>query len=405
MSISRLESLPRELIAHIATFVEALSVLSLSRTSKTLRTACWDSLIFKEILQASQSRNWYDDCLDVEAITKRAGNDPSIWARYAVADDKAYVLARMRDPLEHRKLSINFLPELAVVKHPFLKRRCWYLATHGPFDDLTSHVFSVTAALLSADDATLSQFHDPGACEYCFPTPRENDSSFLDGEGALWTLCSVALLTRDALKVRRAVWPYDHAANVPHIDFPKAEQIPVRPLSDSYSLPLPFSHRAVDLLNRFIPVNSKWDSWYREHNYALYSSSSFLTEGSWCGYYTKGANPLQLDPPMTEIRFERIRSHESLDGKSEMSWISADDCVDGVGKFGLRGSIAWDGKVVTITARKIYGFGHSWEWDCRLTPFGIVGHWGKAVAGHFRTNGYVWLWKQEWCAQPSEQVT
>lgn len=348
MASIKLDGLPKELIAHIATFVEALSILNLSRTCRTIGNACWDSLIFKQVLRRSQRLDWRDDSLDLDAIAHRAGNDVSVWARYAVANDKVWVLAGVKDPLESRKRSIGFLPELAVVKHPFLKQPCWFMATHGPFDYLTSHVYCLTMAVLSADERNLSRFHDPGKCEKCFPEPRENDPAFLSGEGSLWTLCSIVITIRDGLKVRRSVWPYNHAANVPFIDFPKAESIPLRPITPEYSLPVPFSHGGKELLNSFRSTPSAWDEWYRKHNHALYTFADLLTEGSWCGYYTYN-NQMQLDPPMTNIRFERSRPYEDPNGH-EASYVSADECVDGVGRFRIRGALGWDGKYVTFSS-------------------------------------------------------
>lgn len=397
MSTLQLENLPKELIAHIATFGEALSVINLSLTSKTIRAATWDSLLFKQLLEKSQRLNWRHDSVDLEAIAKRAGNDTSVWARYAVADDQAWVLARAKEPLKSRKSSINFMPELSVVKHPFLKQRCWSTATHGPFDHLTSHVFCLTMALLSADEASLSGFHDPGQCEYCFSSPRENDPAFLNGGGALWTICSIATILRDALKIRRSVWPYQDAANVPYIDFPRADKIPLRPLGEGYSLPVPYSKLPKELLNTFMPCSGGWNDWYRQHNQALFNSAEFLTSGAWCGYYTQGVAHHQLDPPMGKIRFQRSISETKAD--CEKVSISAAKCIDGVGGFSLRGSMRWDGKVVKVTAVKTYDDGLSWEWDCRLTPFGIVGHWGEVEEGQLSTYGYVWLWKEGWTGQ------
>lgn len=398
MSTSKLESLPQELIAHIATFVEALSIIHLSRTSKTIRSACYNSLTFKEILQRSQRLNWRHISLKLEAIARHAKDDVAIWARYAVADDQAWILAGMKEPLTSRRRSINFLPELAVVKHPFLKQRCWSTATHGPFDYLASHVFSLAMAVLSADDTTLTNFHDPGDCEYCYPKPRENDPAFLSGEGSLWTLCSIAITVRTALKTRRSIWPYNEAANVPYIDCPRADRVPLKPLNEAYGLPVPFSHRAEQLLSRWIPHSGGWDDWYRQHNHALYSSSSFFTSGSWCGYYTYADAYFPVDPPMTRVCFQRERGPSSSPGEGKCR-IRADNCVDGAGNFSLRGTLGWDGSVATLTASKQYRAGQIWGWDCRLTPFGVVGHWGVPRPGQFETHGYVWLWKEEWMSK------
>lgn len=392
MSSMTIEALPRELIAHIASFVEALSVVALSETNKTIRAACWDSLLFKAILQKSQRVNWGDERLDVEAIAKRAGNDVSIWARYAVANDKAWVLSRMQGSVRERKYTISFLPELALVKHPSLKQHDWLTATHGPFDYLTGHVFCLTMAVLSAHESNLSRYHDPGQCEYCYPKPRENDPAFLSAEGSLWTLCSVAITLCKLLINRKSVWPYNNAANVPFIDFPRAPNIPLRPISDGYGLPVPFSNTTKELLNKWSPCTGGWDDWYRAHSHALFSSPDFLTTGIWCGYYTQSHGI--LDPPMTGIRFKHSYRVSSL--TTQTTVLSARHCIDGIHSFQLSGSMSWDDKAVVVTLRKTYTSGLAWDWDCRLTPFGIVGHWGQKREEGFITHGYVWLWKEEW---------
>ena len=399
-STVRFDTLPHELIAHIATFVEALSVLNLGRTCKTIRSACWDSLVFKQILTASQRDCWRNDSLDLTAIARRAGNDTSIWARYAVADDKAWVLAGVDQPLASRKQSINFLPELAVVKHPFLKDSCWPTATHGPFDYITSHVFSYTMALLSADEAHISQFHSPNKCQYCNSSSAKDDPAFLSGKGSLWTLCTIAINLRDALKVRRSAWPFNNNAVVPHVDFPRAAQIPMQPLDDTYSLPLPFAQPGMDILSN-PSSSSSWDNWYRLHTHALFASPDFLTSGTWCGYYTYTHPNPWLDPPMTGIKFRRTRATSSA--LTQTVSLEALDCRDGIDEFNVRGRLTWDGDVVFLTARKEYKNSDlTWHWHCRLTPFGFVGHWGELPQGDeesgigLRIHGNMWLWKKKW---------
>ena len=65
--------------------------------------------------------------------------------------------------------------------------------------------------------------------------------------------------------------------------------------------------------------------------------------------------------------------------------------VDSLGEFSLDGDIERTGHVSLI---KLYNDGTSWEWNCQMTPFGIGGIWGPQNSDV--VNGSVWLWKKEW---------
>jgi hypothetical protein len=63
--------------------------------------------------------------------------------------------------------------------------------------------------------------------------------------------------------------------------------------------------------------------------------------------------------------------------------------IDSVAGFTLEGSVAANGDV---QMRKDYS-GFNWDWRASMTPFGIVGRWGRGNNPH----GHFWLWKKEWC--------
>ncbi|KAK3053367.1 hypothetical protein LTR09_005536 [Extremus antarcticus] len=399
-----LELLPKELIAHIAAFCDATSVLQSSRTCRTIRAASYDALVFKEILIASQLNNWDADTLDIDAISTRAAGNPEIWARYAVADQRAWhsqesswVLRGPGSPLIRKPQDfVSYLPELHVVKHPHLQNNLWKTQLClMPRDQTPSVRFCVVMALLDPDGS--KSYPDMEQ-----PVLRESQLFQSNTTAAILHASISAVVTlRRALRTSLRAWPFNFAANVPHIALPTAAQIPLRPLNDNYQLPVPFSRRAVELLGNSKTSFSNWDSWYDLHNLAAFRSDAYLTSGTWCGYYTytHTGSPM-VDPPMLNIRFTMVSSpdRDSVTG-DEVVELRAADAHDGHGKFELSGTMSYTNRSVRLKARKRYvDSGTSWDWDCQLTPFGIVGFWGT---GELRRNGpsrqgIVWLWKQEW---------
>lgn len=397
MHSAKLDVLPKELIAHIACCSDAETVLRLSLTCKTIRSACYDGLVFKHMLLNRQNQNWTQKTLDIEAIAERAGNDVVCWARYALGDEIAFSLSERECPLEVPQKFANCLPELFVVKHPFMYDQCWKRFLHKPLDQRPNRIFCLALAILASEQDMPQVFRSLRMQDE--PYLMRDDSM----KGFLWALCTIALTLRSTLRTRLAAWPYNNNATVPHISFPKASQIPMRPLNDSYTLPLPFSRRAVELLGRSTSSFSGWDSWYDQHNAAFARTITNLTEGTWCGYYVHfGVQAAWLDPPMTEIRF-RLKGERPFSGINSLDTgfvnLEALNCVDGIDTYDLDGTLSFRDREVAFIGQKEY---HStptrWDWDLRLTPFGLVGYWGHAQPEEGRTSRYgiVWLWKKEW---------
>ena len=396
MTNVKFEALPEELIAHIATCANPSSALNLSQTCRSIRSACYDGLVFKDILITSQYHNWKQSSLNVKAIASRANNDAATWARYAIADERACDLSQRECPLEHPKNFINFLPELFVVGHPFMNGECWNRFLRDRVDQKSNQVFCLALAILAKDDMP----------QVFRSLQMENDRYLKRGESMkafLWTLCTTALLVRLSLKTRLAAWPFNDAARVPYISPPKAHQIPLEPLNDKYAIPAPFSRRAMQLLGSSTSSFSSWDSWYRLHNYEAFQSPEYLTEGTWCGYYVHTVfQSGRLDPPMTDIKFRILpdptTEAPTSDNIQEVN-MYADNCIDGIDSFSIRATVSASDNEILFRARKDYKNRRcSWDWDCRLTPFGIVGHWGNNNEENDRLvrYGMVWLWKKEW---------
>ena len=396
MDIVKFELLPKELIAHIACCSDVSSVLRLGQTCKTIRSACSDSLVFKDLLVASQRHRWASESLDIDAVSQQANNGTATWARYALADDMAWELSRKECPLETPQGFITYLPELFIVRHPFMNALCWKRFLRKPLEQISNQVFCLAMAILASDDEMPQVSRSLRMQDIPYLQRDETMKAFL------WSLCTMALTLRSSLKRRRDVWPYNHAANKPHITPPKASQLPLQPLNDHYGLPTPFSRRPVELLGRSTSSFSNWDSWYYQHTSAAFHSPSFLTEGTWCGYYIHfGVEEGLVDPPMTDIRFQCFdhpRQAEHTFDETEAMNLHATNCVDGIDRFDVHGTICDRNRTIEFNARKQYRNGTGWDWDLRLSPFGLIGYWGVKNVHENRLSRYgiVWLWKNEW---------
>ncbi|KAF2463052.1 uncharacterized protein BDR25DRAFT_246547 [Lindgomyces ingoldianus] len=137
------------------------------------------------------------------------------------------------------------------------------------------------------------------------------------------------------------------------------------------------------------------------------TSANFLT-GDWIGYYNdlRGwgrRERFYLDPPMRRIRLiarpVSLSEKSSPNDKTIIDGVSGG--VDGFHTFSLSGMVSANGDV---KLRKTYIHqGWSWMWWGVVTPFGIVGAWGREHEGRF--GGHFWIWKNEWCESLTEQAT
>jgi hypothetical protein len=125
------------------------------------------------------------------------------------------------------------------------------------------------------------------------------------------------------------------------------------------------------------------DHFVREAYLPVMTSVPFLESGEWVGHYSYSMNlhPARFDPPMERIQF-------AADPELGSYGLQASG-MDSIGSFTLNGSVSEKG-VVEMT--KTYAQGFSWNWNASMTPFGIVGAWGRGNTSH----GHLWLWKREW---------
>ena len=388
ISSAELIALPDELIVQIAISCDAVPALRLSSTCQKIRAAIYDSLVFRSILGESQKYEWKRDSLDLNAIQTVAQKSPALWARYAVADQKAWNFALKEAPLDIPNDFLHWLPELFIVKHPYMYDQSWSHCRPNAQSAPLRQLFCVVMALLASDDYMFN-LH-----QVMHSQDRPILYEGLDARTFLWALCEIIMFTRSSMRTRQQAWPYNSAAIVPDIALPRASQIPLQ-----HHLVLPFAK----------PQN--FDKWYTKHNESIFTSPDYFTRGTWGGYYTYMGQ--SMDPPMININFREVPTPHYRPDKLRLR---AEGCRDGVGPFNLTGGFTHSDRdangngrgEVEFTAMKEYtNNGTAWLWDLRLTPFGLVGFWGPHEGhgpGHVHHNarirrlGMVWLWKEEWTA-------
>ena len=416
MANVRFDTLPAELIAQIAISCNAYSVLQLAATSHKIRTASYDVLVFKQIIERSQATHWQNDYLDIAAIERRCGKDVAAWAHYALADELtishkqevqmnsvAVAATRVAEALNrtrrwpdwaaaaraegHKGILMTWLPELFLVRHPsILDDFFWNESLETSINE--RRVFCLTISVL----ATKSSPEAILELERKLTSPQQQ-GRLVQGEKMtdhLWTLVWTIIQIRNGIKNRLSIWPFDDAARVPHISPPSISGSLLQPFGVNYELPLPFS--------------GKFDEWYQTHIKSM-AAEEYITTGHWQGYYTYfghfhlAASARQFDPPMKNIQFTR----DSLDGLELVAgsapnrlYLVAEDCHDGIDSFTVKGSMMKIDGDMRFRGTKTYTHGRNyWDWDLRMTPFGLVGFWGRARAQGFRRNGSMWLWKVE----------
>lgn len=122
-----LDELPVEIIRHIASSAAASSALSLSATCHTLRASCWDSFIFRQIIEKRRGF-WPRDTFETVPIGAQLGFDTVDWARYALADQYAGDLRGGLDGDlcgEGLELALRWAPYLVVCNRMSRVER-WY---------------------------------------------------------------------------------------------------------------------------------------------------------------------------------------------------------------------------------------------------------------------------------------
>ena len=384
--VNRLDALPREILAHIAICTNARTILRLSRTCRKIRAACHDEQIFRKLLVKAQAGQWGKKCLDIEAIAERARRDPNIWARYVLADEKAWDLAQEEHALDTPERFLSWLPELFVVKHPFMHHPCWGCFLDYPPPKTTAQMFCLTLAIL-ANPELLPEGHDR---RLIATTTYQNDDQ--TSQGFLWGMCHMILDQRKFLRG-------DTLKQIPPL--PLASQIPLRPLNSTYELPLPFSPAGGS--ETTTSKESGWDSWYLRHSHEmLKASSDNLTSGKWSAQYTD-LHTNGPRPPLAGVKFNITSTRDGDGPVQDQIFVLTDSFgLEGI-EFQIRGTMFHRAGTTSFLASLNHKtesheveHGTTAHIDMRLTPFGLHGFWGVTSFDDFERLGYMWFWKEEW---------
>jgi hypothetical protein len=138
-------------------------------------------------------------------------------------------------------------------------------------------------------------------------------------------------------------------------------------------------------------VAPSWQSWLRATVDALIDG---IGQAEWIGYYTNAVNnDREVDGPLRNIHFSTLPDPD--DGSRLL--LTANDCIDGVGSFRLKGDLSRETGRVRLT--KEYYIGHSWYNQGWLTPLGIAGYWGSGLGR--AAYGFIWMYKKEWVQRPT----
>jgi hypothetical protein len=401
----QLDLLPAEIIQRIASFSPYESVFALLIVNRRLHQTCDDIVVFRAVIKNGSGygveTSWKCDLIFQSSskstlarlaladslarapgdITDGAGRDQSdAWSLPGVSSSIELGDLYLKGPDEgdqeeekrgnlnggtviscwHIERMLRYLPQLVALHHPTVLRTnikrpigilVAVIASHTPTINnpacLLLLSFSVTSAILS------------------------KSRGFVPDASANMTYFQAIQILSDGLDARRYRFNADFNLRVPilasailcsdrvhQLQPPSPYRIPFPGIFEN---PVPFTNLG---LKSHLPVMT---------------SASFLEDAEWVGYYTHNMDfrYTLFDPPMYGIRFTSSSTGFQASG------------LDNVGKFTLDGTVASGG---TVRMRKTYAQGFWWEWNAQMTPFGIVGTWGRSNAPH----GYVWLWKREW---------
>ncbi len=377
----QLDSIPVEIIQRIASFSPCESVLALLRVNRRLYKACNDDAVFKAVIRNGNGQNiiqpWDSDLLSQTA--SRSG-----WARFALADSRArrWIAPAQSggqngdrgSPEDTRIGDIwRWAPQLVALQHPFI--------AEGDVLGLVSRFNSLWTADLDTSAIDAKAFCIAATILHHGTQPGQNAEDHASSDRPIHRD-----LRKIMLDVKSSSSPAQHYIYGAMPSLLACALIGNAHLvSQELPPPSPARMPLLSLLDLSVPFSSRGLS--RARYLPMMTAPAFLEAGEWVGYYSYSLNldVARFDPPMKGIRFTVTRDPLSHPGTLGLSAPGTDN----VGHFSLRGAIDQSG---IVRIRKFYAAGFQWDWDGRMTPFGIVGAWGTGRSKH----GHFWLWKREW---------
>ena len=380
MAPTRLDQLPHELIAYIATSCSATSALQLSATCRTIREICHNGRIYKAILLSSiaASAHSEDTCIDIDAIARRCASDASAWARYAVADEMVQTRSRPWNRLDSNEGSdratscwSSWLPELLLVRHHMIDAFDWkYVYPPGAHEHIDQSPYNKLCWCITVTSLAQNK--------YMFSIERDERAQYLSRTFAA-ELSHLQSLHSSIAILRRMLAGINSRANSlsrPCVPIPSIQAIDLCSSGPHDTMPLPFD-----------PDAGSWNRWHEQRHHDLIHG---MTTGSWQGYYCYTRFYIdRLDEPMRDIIFTAPDAARPLH-------VVAEGCVDEFGGFSIEGDLVDEkDQGVTFSATKRYGIGGpNWAWDLKLTSFGLIGFWGDDPTTSMGRYGSIWLWKK-----------
>ena len=114
MGRSNIDTLPLELREKIVSFTSFSQLLSIKLVSKALLQACESTAVLKQLINNRNSHGgpiWQHSHLSAESTHDQ-------WARYALADDKAFYIRLWEAEFDDN--TMRYLPQLVVTKRTYI---------------------------------------------------------------------------------------------------------------------------------------------------------------------------------------------------------------------------------------------------------------------------------------------
>lgn len=374
-----LDSFPPEIIQRVASFSSCESVLALIKVNRYLHQTCYDNAVFRTVIRNGNGygivKAWDCDLISDSTST-------SDLARLALADSHARAwLANIEPSLDKgqqisdekqskkQHQSVQFEDDM--MWDPILKWAPQLVALNHPFTTEEDHLKEIVDKF---QNMRIFYFRDPATISFCITS-------------IVLYHCTAALQHGSSagpklLEYLRQQLGSETSAFTLPTNLICSLLVNAHMVLREISLPSPYKIPFRDLLHVPIPFSTKGFTGFS--HLSVMTSTSFLESGEWVGYYSYRMNTTRTrwDPPMKGIRFTADPDVGPFALKASGT--------DNVGAFTLEGTVDDHGEVEMRKSYNSQGF--FWDWNASMTPFGIVGTWGRGRNPH----GHFWLWKREW---------
>jgi hypothetical protein len=419
-----LDTLPTELIQHIAHHLPVRSILRLCRVNRRLRATCYDRTVFKRIAcdaiyeesddsfsygqdveRAAERKAWYLSWPEASLLDRLSAADS---ARVAVAIEKAnyWVTAKHGNDIgDWRKRWVkasfsNWVPQLIALRHlsglrikpERLQLLLWVSGESMAFDlmrnpykgDFITAGFAMTALMLMRIDTMRFGVSDAVDIQQPFVAIYSDYNAIEDMEWMLGDIHVSGGFDGFDFTDRYLITLYllfkaypSQAAQKPH--FPSLYYIPLASLLD---YPVPFR----------TPASS-----FAKCHLSVQALVGYLA-GRWKGWTTdtrRLSGSLVAPIRNMQLVVREVDADCVLDAAVVIDEESQG--MDNLGPFKYSGHATTDGEVYMNKTYLVEAGNTRGPYRLKgvVTPFGISGTW--TLNRDNGTIGYFWFWKDEWC--------